>query len=156
MPISNCKCNFKLHSMTWGKFPIYNGTLESLIKYELDIKVFLSLNCLFSFVIPLQEWRAHLLFMRNNGEINRKKHFTELEKRRYLSHLWSDLGFKGTVVNRTLPSLHEGSLCNNAYSPFKVWKIRACGVPFNELNRPKPTCFFSNDLFGEYFRIRHF
>ena len=31
-------------------------------------------------------------------------------KRRYLPHFWSDQGFEGTLVNRTLPSVHEGSL----------------------------------------------
>ena len=33
-----------------------------------------------------------------------------LEKRQYLPHYWSDKGFKVTVVNRTLPSAHEGHL----------------------------------------------
>jgi len=30
----------------------------------------------------------------------------ELEKRRYLQNWLSDKGFKGTIVNRALPSLH--------------------------------------------------
>ena len=37
----------------------------------------------------------------------RNKH---LEKRRYFPHFSSNKSFKGTVVNRTLPSLHGGSL----------------------------------------------
>ena len=41
-----------------------------------------------------------------------------LEKRQYLPHYWSDKGFKVTVVNRTLPSVHGGSLEKNADSPF--------------------------------------
>ena len=38
-----------------------------------------------------------------------KKHsltLLELEKRRYLQNWLSDKGFKGTIVNRALPSLH--------------------------------------------------
>ena len=33
-----------------------------------------------------------------------------LEKRQYLPHYWSVKYFKGTVVNREMPSLHGGSL----------------------------------------------
>ena len=33
-----------------------------------------------------------------------------LEKRQYLPQYLSDNGFKGTVVNQQLPSLHRGSL----------------------------------------------
>ena len=40
-----------------------------------------------------------------------------LEDRRYLPHYGSDQGFKGTVVNRTLPSLHGGSLENTRTVP---------------------------------------
>ena len=32
------------------------------------------------------------------------------QKNGYLIHTWSDKVFKGTVVNRALPSLHGGSL----------------------------------------------
>ena len=36
---------------------------------------------------------------------------TKNEKRKkYLTHYLSDKGFNGTIVNRTLPSLHGGSL----------------------------------------------
>ena len=32
------------------------------------------------------------------------------QKNAYLIHTWSDEAFKGTVVNRTMSSLHGGSL----------------------------------------------
>ena len=40
---------------------IHNGTLESLVqeKYERDIHVFVSSNCLFSFEGYLQKWLAY-------------------------------------------------------------------------------------------------
>ena len=42
--------------------------------------------------------------------ILRKKTLSNLKKRHYLQHYWSDKGFKSTFVNRVLPSLHGGSL----------------------------------------------
>ena len=39
-----------------------------------------------------------------------KKNSLEKQKHGYLIHVWSDKAFKGTVVNRTLPSLYGGSL----------------------------------------------
>ena len=42
-----------------------------LIKYELDIDVFVSLNCLFSFAGYLWKWLAHFLFLKSNGETRR-------------------------------------------------------------------------------------
>ena len=51
-----------------------------LIKYELDIDVFVLFNYLFFFAISLRKWQAHFLLMRSNGEIHEKKHFTESEK----------------------------------------------------------------------------
>ena len=50
-----------------------------------------------------------------------------IEKRQYLPHYLSDKGFKGTVVNQALPSLHGGSveitleatLTKNATGTFK-------------------------------------
>ena len=42
-------------------------------------------------------------------------------KHRYLIYTWSDIVFKGTVVNRTLSSLHGDCrvTLNYSYSPFK-------------------------------------
>ena len=48
---------------------------------------------------------AHFLFIRSNGGTHRNKHFSS-----YFSNYGSDYGSKGTVVNRPLPYLHEGSL----------------------------------------------
>ena len=44
-------------------------------------------------------------------EISFIRRKTKKEKRKkYLTHYLSDKGFNGTVVNRTLPSFHGGSL----------------------------------------------
>ena len=39
-----------------------------------------------------------------------KRNSLKKEKHAYLIHTWLDQACKGTVVNRALPSLHEGSL----------------------------------------------
>ena len=49
---------------------------------------------------------AQFLLIRNSGEVHRNKHILG----EYLPHLWLDLGFKSTVVNCALLSLHGGSL----------------------------------------------
>ena len=52
--------------------PIYKGTLESfVIKYELDINVFVSLNCLFSLLFLGEKdlRNAHSLFIRSNEKL---------------------------------------------------------------------------------------
>ena len=41
-------------------------------------------------------------------------------KLQYLKHYWSDTGFKGTVVNPSLPSLHGGSLETTFTVPLMV------------------------------------
>ena len=46
-----------------------------LIKYKLDINVFVSLNCSFSFAVSLRKWLEHSLFIRSNGETRRNKYF---------------------------------------------------------------------------------
>ena len=43
------------------QYPIYNG---NLIKYELDINDFVSLNYLFSFVVSLQKWLTEVNIFR--------------------------------------------------------------------------------------------
>ena len=65
-----------------------------LIKYELDIHVLDSLNCLFSFTGSLLKWLAYSLLRRSNGEIIRNKQFS-IKKGGYLQHYWSHQGFKG-------------------------------------------------------------
>ena len=45
----------------------------------------------------------------NHIGITRNKHL-DLKKRQYIQHYWTNKGFKGTVVNLALPSLHGGSL----------------------------------------------
>ena len=74
-----------------------------LRKHELDILVFISLNCLFSFAYSLRKWfAAHVLLIRSNGEIVWIKHF-------------SSQGNDSTVVNWA----YGGSLKNTRISPFE-------------------------------------
>jgi len=53
----------------------YNWNL-CLIKYELDINVFVPINCSFSFSVSLRKWLAHFLFIRNNGESQKNINFS--------------------------------------------------------------------------------
>ena len=46
------------------QYPIYNG---NLIKYELDINDFVSLNYLFSFVVSLQKWLTEVKFFESEN-----------------------------------------------------------------------------------------
>ena len=48
-----------------------------LIKYELDINGFVSLNSLLSFTVSLRKWLAHFLLIKSKGET-----LFESEKRR--------------------------------------------------------------------------
>jgi len=68
--------------------------------FELDINVYYFENWLFSVVVSLQR-RAHF-YHRKTWYMNFKPEF--------LPHYWSDNDFKGTIVNRTLPSLHRESI----------------------------------------------
>ena len=76
----NCNRNF----MQRWQYPIYNSTLETLIRLKM----------------------CHYC-KETAYEI---KIFKKKQKHWYLIHTWSDKAFKGTVLNRTLPSLHGGSL----------------------------------------------
>jgi len=76
-----------------------------------------------SFVDSLQKWLAHFLHIRKTGEIIRIWHFLS-EKRRYLPHYWLDSGFKGTIVNRALPSLDEESLKITLSVPLPIFKYK--------------------------------
>ena len=63
-----------------------------------------------------------------------------MQKRRFLPHFWSDKDFKGTVVNQTLPSLHEGSL---PFFSFLFPLIKILSV-----------CIISPDSFSGYYEKR--
>jgi len=63
-----------------------------LIKYELDLNGFVSLNYLFLFVV--------FAFLAYKKQLQKKN----TEKLFYLPHFLLEQCFKGTVVNRTLPS----------------------------------------------------
>ena len=98
-----------LYIQRW-QCPTYNSTVKTLIWSKmLRITSFFSLEkCCFS---------KTPLFLRNkNAEVTfpekpqTKKNSLKKQKHGYLFHTWSDKAFKGTVVNRTLPSLHGGSL----------------------------------------------
>ena len=81
---------------------------------------------LFSTVVSLQKWLAHFFFA---GKIQKISQVLNLENRQYLPHYWLDKGFKGTFLNRALPSLHGGSLwimltvLGSSVQPFwRFWK----------------------------------
>ena len=73
------------------------------------IPSFFWLKCQFLWVSPLlllYTWNTQVSFTENSqmkiNSLKKLKHW-------YLIHTWSDKAFKGTVVNRTIPSLHKGS-----------------------------------------------
>ena len=71
-------------------------------------------NLLFLNVVSVQMEFAHFYFRTNIGMI-RIKHYLNLEKQAYLRHEIQG-GFKGTVVNRELPSLHGKGHVKLTYS----------------------------------------
>ena len=92
-----------------------------LIKYDLDIHVFVSLNCSFSFTVSLQKLLAHFL------------KFTRNAQNFFLNdyHFWS--GFRGTVVNRVLSSLHRVSLEITLTVPLSCKEMVQQLLKFNNL-----------------------
>jgi len=66
-----------------------------LVKYELDITVLILKTDYFQLGLG-----KHTEIIKTKG----------LGKRQHLPHFWSDKGFKGTLVNQTLPSLQGESL----------------------------------------------
>ena len=73
--------------------------------------------------------------------------FVNLEKRQYLLHNRSDNSFKGTVVHRTVPSLHGGSLEISLPVPFSRLQkfLRSIHYTlYNKLNSKikKMYCYF--------------
>ena len=61
---------------------------------------------------------------------NKIKSFTK-QKHWYLVHTWSDKTFKGTAVNRVLPSLHGGSLEVTSFFFNHVWSRNIHGEIFD-------------------------
>ena len=100
-----------------------------LINYELDIHAFVSLNCLFSFAVSLRKLLVYTLLIRSNGETHRNKHFFSQKNMMISSTFLIRLGFKGTVVNRALPSLHGRSFEITLTVPLKVknYNTKCCG-----------------------------
>ena len=77
-----------------------------LIKYEFDIHVFVSLNCLFQFwFLYKSDLRIYISWF-------------IIRKRRYLPHFFSDEGFKSIILNRALPWFVWRVVWNYIYSPF--------------------------------------
>ena len=79
-----------------------------MIKNVKDIVVFLTrkavisvsfFHCFLEVIKVIFAEKPHIKI----NSLKKQKHW-------YLIHTWSDKTFKGTVVNRTLPSLHAGSL----------------------------------------------
>ena len=61
----------------------------------------------------LQKWLAHFLLIRNNWE--------RVKKRLFFLHFWPNSGFKDTVLNLALLSLHGGSLEITRTAPLNPW-----------------------------------
>ena len=87
--------------------PIYNVILLKVLSDYVCIK--LQCYCWFSFAVSLQATCAFLAH-KNQRRRYQKQKLIKSGKRRNFPHFWSDQGFEGTLVNRTLPSVHEGSL----------------------------------------------
>ena len=81
-----------------------------LINYELDIYVDKFENWLFSLFIYTSEVHFCCRKTYMNYQSTTVSTINPREKRQYSSHYWSDKGFKGTLVNRTLPSMYWWSL----------------------------------------------
>ena len=79
-----------------------------LIKHELYINVFVSLNCLFSFAVSLWKWLLHsLLYIGSNRENPRKKKKFWFRKTMLSSTFVIRIWCQGNrYINRLLPSLH--------------------------------------------------
>ena len=102
------KRNFMWPSIQRRQCPIHKGTLKALSDLVL-IRMFLIWE-----TDHFQVWFLYKddLHISSAGkyvgliELNNFKPRT----RQYLQHFWSDKDFEGTVENRALPSLYEGSL----------------------------------------------
>ena len=100
----DCIRNFKWPFMQRWKCPIYNGTPKSFVWSSIkDFHDFVLLNCLFSFVVSLQERLWHFLPIRNNREIISNKYVSGW-KNDVIFHIFDQIKVSGTVVNRALPS----------------------------------------------------
>ena len=86
--------------------------LKRFIKY-------VTLNTFIHLLIYEKRWHKYILYIASlwcrNPQVeseNPQMNINTLKKQKheYLIHTWSDKGFKGTVVNRALSSLHAGSL----------------------------------------------
>ena len=90
--------------------PIYNGTLETFTWTKVLPSCFRLEKCLFLcvYLLFLHCFIAQVTFV----EKQKMKKKNSLKKQKYwcLIHAWSDKGFKGTVLNQVLPSLHRWSL----------------------------------------------
>ena len=72
----------------------------------------------FSIVSGKQEMRKSHLQEKQQLKINSLKK----SKQGYIIQTWSDIALKGTIVNRTFPSLNRGSLETTLTVPLKVHK----------------------------------
>ena len=85
----------------WNLYLIHN--VENIVVF-LDLKVFISDN---SYMFSCGR-NARNFFCRETAQLKIISFWNY--KHGYLIHTWSDKDFKGSVVNRALPSLHGGSL----------------------------------------------
>ena len=90
--------------------PSYSGTLEPLISSKCveDTVVFLTWKVFISGSFSIAFDKQVLVIRKSLNGLKKQKQCC-------LIHTWSDKAFKGTVVNRTLPSLHGNTLPKNRY-----------------------------------------
>ena len=98
----------------------YPGQL-CLIKYELDINVFVSLNCLYLFAVSLRKWFAYFLLKRSNWETRRINIFSS-HVNDDIFHILIRLKSQRYPCKSGIAIFAQRVTWNYAYSPFKGLK----------------------------------
>ena len=89
---------------------------------------FFSLHCLFSFVVSLQKWNAHFLFIWNTAEIHRNNHLSSQKNDAIFRNFDRIKVFKGTVVYRYIAIFAWRFAWTYAYSPFKEYNFKVINI----------------------------
>ena len=103
VPVYHVTIHAKMATPDFHRYPLR----LCMIKYYLDIHVFVSFNCLFSSVVSLKKWLPFLL-VRSNREMIRMKHFSSRET-----------SLSSTFMIRLK---FQGYLCKSGITIF-VWRV---------------------------------
>ena len=120
---------FKVGNVWFKRIPWKLYLVE--VKFKLEIYIFNYFQLWFLYKSDLR-----IKLQENNGGTIRIKHNND----KYLLQPWSINCVKGTVVNRALPSLHEGSLKIMPKVPKLSFLIRIC-TGINKLNFKWPSVY---------------